>query len=510
MHIRTPRAADLAALALLAACADQPTAPGTPSAPNAVPAFAVSPSGATLVSNTVKYSDGGLKATSARAGSAAITAQALIGSDNVTELRVTSSAASGGGAAGRLDKVKTKAFDWNDEQIFTRTHTGTGGPTLVQSYPDLAWGSRLQVQANVSGIDPSRTDVVEAAVPVLLRPDLSVGFWWTPRARVGEPTVLEATVYEANGQVGARADCVLYVDGAEVDRSAGMWVDAGGLVTCAFTHRFTAEGTRFVEVAVENVNPGDWSTDNNRAGRTVVVVAADNHFESASATDHSFETRSSYTYEWADRVSGNNGQYANSFNHLSRQQYASAYGSSSIGFSGPFTVTASQVSGGQTVHSAVFEMPDVVEGDYSCRSWFDGAAGVFFYVCTGDFGVFEQTTFRYDHQAGSVTYHSTEYSRQWDAYTGTEYVYNFNSSDTGTTGTFFPLGADYGFRLRFAGADKAFESNVTFPLTASETVVHDNPNSCYLYDDPSYYVKSCSQYFARQTGAIGYWPPFNF
>lgn len=509
MHIRSPHAAALAALALLAACADQPTAPGARSAPNGAPAFAVSPSGATLVANSVKYSDTGQKPTSARAGSAAITAQALIGSDNVTELRVTASAADGGDADAQLEKVKAKAFDLNDEQIFTRNHVGTGGATVVTTYPDLAWGSKLQVQANVSGIDPSRTDVVEATVPVLLRPDLSVGFWWTPRARVGEPTVLEAVVYEANGQVGARADCVLYVDGAAVDRSAGIWVDAGGLVTCAFTHRFTAEGSRFVEVAVENVNPGDWSTDNNRAGRTVVVVAADNHFESASATDHSFETRSSYNYTWADRVSGNNGEYANSFNHLSRQQYASAYGSSSIGFSGPFTVTASQVSGGQTVHSAVFQMDDVVEGNYSCRSWFDGAAGVFFYVCTADFGAFEQTMFRYDHQAGSVTYHSTEYSRQWDAYTGTEYVYNFNGSGSGTTGTFFQLGGDYGFRLRFSGADKSFESNVTFPLTASETV-QEFPPSCYTYDDPSYYVNSCSTYFSRMTGVIGYWPPFSF
>lgn len=507
MQIRSPRTAALAALALLAACADQPTAPGARPAPGGAPAFAVSPSGATLVSNTVKYSDTGQKPTRARAGSAAIAAQALIGADQVTELRVTTSAADGGGAAAQLEKVQAKAFDLNDEQVFTRNHAGTGGATLVTTYPDLAWGARLEVQANVTGIDPNRTDVVEAAVPVLLRPDLSVGFWWTPRARVGEATVLQAVVFEANGQVGARADCVLYVDGAAVDRSAGIWVDAGGVVTCAFTHRFAAEGTRFVEIAVENVNPGDWSTANNRAGRNVVVVAADNYFESAVATDHTFENRSAYTYDWADRVSGSNGQYASSFSSVNRQQHASAYGSSSIGFSGPFTVTASQVSGGQTVHSAVFAVDSMDAWGYTCRSWFDRASGVFFYVCTGEFGTTGQTSFRYDHQAGSVTYHSSEYARQWDAYTGTEYVYNFNTSASGTTGTFYTLGGDYGFRLRFAGADKAFESNVTFPLTASETV-QEVPYSCYLYDDPSYYVKSCSEYFARRTGVIGYWPSF--
>ena len=112
-----------------------------------------------------------------------------------------------------------------------------------------------------------------------------------------------------------------------------------------------------------------------------------------------------------------------------------------------------------------------------------------------------------DHQAGSVTYHSSEYSRQWDAYSGTEYVYNFNTSASGSTGNFWELGADYGFHLRFASADKAFESNLTFPLTASETV-QEVPHSCYTYDDPSYYVNSCSSFFSRRTGVLGYWPPF--
>ncbi|HYR08701.1 MAG TPA: hypothetical protein VEQ60_13055, partial [Longimicrobium sp.] len=237
------RTAAAAALALLAACADGPTTPGARAAAGG-PAFATSPSGAQLISNTVKYADTGRKPSTGRAGSAAISALALRGSDGVTELEVRAAPANPASSAqGSIQKVKTRATDANGGQIFEISHNGLSGPRVVQSYTGLGWGATLAVQANVTGIDPNRTDVVEATVPVLLRPDLRVFMFGQPTlVRDGSPLALTAYVFEANGQVGARADCALYVDGVAEDRAAGIWVDAGGFVTCAFTHTFSTAG----------------------------------------------------------------------------------------------------------------------------------------------------------------------------------------------------------------------------------------------------------------------------
>ena len=230
------------ALALLAACADQPTTPGVRTPIGSAPAFTTSPSGATLISNTVKYSDAGRKPTSARAGSAALTARALIGRDMVTQLEVRATPADPTRTVqAQLQKLKVKAIGYNADTLFQVNHNGLSGATYTRSYTGLGWLMTLQLQANVTGIDPNRTDVVDATVPVLLRPDLSPWVWLTQRARVGEPYTVSAWVGEGNGHVGARADCVLYVDGVAVDRALGIWVDAYGLVTCAFTHTFTSD-----------------------------------------------------------------------------------------------------------------------------------------------------------------------------------------------------------------------------------------------------------------------------
>src|SRR5262249_3409393 len=109
-------------------------------------------------------------------------------------------------------------------------------------------GSRIQVQANVRGIDGRRTDVVTLTETVKLGPALHVDLSIPGGAVVGTPVVITATVTETNGQVGTRTDCVLYVDGQPVDRADDIWVDAGDAVSCAFSYTFPRAGTYQVEV----------------------------------------------------------------------------------------------------------------------------------------------------------------------------------------------------------------------------------------------------------------------
>lgn len=508
---RTPfsaRWAAATALPLLAACADQPTTPGVRAPIGSALAFTTSPSGARLISNTVKYSDAGQKPTSARAGSAALAARALIGSDMVTELEVRATPADPTRTVqAQLQKLKVKAIGYNADTLFEANHNALTGPSYTRSYTGLGWGMTLQLQANVTGVDPNRTDVVNAAVPVLLRPDISPWVWLTQRARVGEPYTVSAWVSEGNGQVGARADCVLYVDGTAVDRALGIWVDAYGQVTCAFTHTFTSEGRKQVEVRVENVSPGDWNTGNNTSGGEVLVVAADNYFEEARATHSTTYTRSMWSYDRIDRRYNFGDSSHDEYTDDRWSQNALAYGGFNKGLSGPLTIHASQTTGGRTVHDLTIQV-DSLQG-YSCFSRFDGSAAVTFYACTSNSPYFQSTTFRYDRNAGAVTYHSSGYGRSWDGNTGDEFTYHYNNDFSNTQGVRVEYGQDYTFSLQFVTPHTTYTTSITLPLTYSEHTAGGPGVQCSVYDEPNYYyVKSCHSYEYRSTSLSGEWPRF--
>jgi hypothetical protein len=507
MHIRSPRTATLAALALLAACADQPTVPGARAAVRGAPAFTTAPSGAHLVRNTVRYSDTGRKPATGRAGSAAVTAMALIGSDGRTGLEVAARPADSlSTAQASLQKVRVKALDFNGAQVFESNYTGLSGASFARSFTGLSWGMTLQVKANVTGVDPNRTDLVDATVPVLLRPDLGVYLYTSQRIRAGVPAALTAYVVEANGQVGARADCGLYVDGTRVDVARDIWVDAGGVVTCAFTHTFADAGRRLVEVRAENVRPGDWSDENNASATNIEVQAADNHFSDAFASSNTLYTHSAWEYEWRDKTTGNGAEGNHASTQDNRTQYGLAYGSFDATLRAPFTVSGTQTTSGVTVNTSALTVDTVPDGG-SCFSHFDGTAGSFLYVCTTQAPFAAATTFRYDRSAGTVTYHSREYSRQWDGYTGEEYVYNYNYEFSSETGTMVPYGTDYAFSLRFATADSTFTTSITLPLRYQESN-YSPGTACNDYDDEWYFSHACSTYEQRASSLSGRWPDY--
>lgn len=514
MHTRStpPRARwGVAALALLAAaCADQPTDPGArATAAGRTLAFTTSPSGAALMPNAVPYSDTEQKPSTGRAGSALVTARALIGRDMVTELELRAYAAdSTRPAQPSLQKVRVNATGYNGEALFEINHTGLSGPSLVRTYPGLGWGQTLAVQANVTGIDPNRTDVVNATVPVLLRPDLGIFLFLTGSARVGTPHTITAYVGEGNGQVGARADCVLYVDGVEEDRARDIWVDASGVVTCAFTHVFASEGTPLVKVAVENVRPGDWDTGNNTAQAAVVVVGADNYFSEAVASSGTSYRHNHYASEWLDRTTGSGSQGTSEFTEEHWSQFALAYGGFNHGFSAPLTIHASQTSSGQPIHAFTIQLDSLGAG-YSCFSRVDPSAAATFYGCTINTSYWRSTTFRYDRNAGSVTYHSADYGRTWDGQTGDTYTYHRNFDFTSTTGTRAPFGTSYTFSLRFVTPDTTISTSLTLPLTYAESNAGGPDTFCSEYDSSTWFSRTCGSFQYRATSLSGRWSMYD-
>ena len=96
------------------------------------------------------------------------------------------------------------------------------------------------------------------------RPDLVAQRIVTPsRVPVNIPVQMIGIIAEVNGQIGARADCVLYADDVEIDRSSAIWVDSGDSVSCAFSPTFSTPGVVDLKVKAESVTPGDWDSANN-------------------------------------------------------------------------------------------------------------------------------------------------------------------------------------------------------------------------------------------------------
>jgi len=244
------------------------------------------------IPNEVKYKDSSIANARGRSGSASIEARALLGKDGRTVIDVTTGSLDGTTAApGNIERVQVKIPTGGDPITLNHNHL-TGGGTFSTTVEDAFHGDTLSLQAWVTGIDPNRTDVVSVDEVVKLRPDLAVlSVSAVPHALIGMPASVAATVVEKNGEVGARGDCVLYADNVEVRRAPGIWVDAGGTVTCSFMTTFDTAGPRQLRVAVEQVSPGDYDTANNSAaGQTHVYATADEFPEWYTTATELFES----------------------------------------------------------------------------------------------------------------------------------------------------------------------------------------------------------------------------
>lgn len=224
-------------------------------------------------SNARKYRDRSPAATG-RAGSAQITARMLYGKNGTTDVEVTTGEFDSAAVPpGSLNKVHLTAFDSLGETMFSRIFNGlTGGGYWTTSFTDFRPGQPFEVKAHVR-TDAKRNDQVTITATVQKRPDLLVHTIGVPaRVPANSRVQVTAAITELNGQVGARTDCILLVNDEEADRAAGIWVDSGDSVSCAFSHVFPAAMMARIKVAADSVRPGDWDPANNAAETTIEVV----------------------------------------------------------------------------------------------------------------------------------------------------------------------------------------------------------------------------------------------
>lgn len=473
-----------------------------------------------LISNAKKYRDAGLPAASGRSGTASLTVRALLGKDGQTSVELTTGALdSAAPAPGRIVKAQLKPLNAGGEAAYSRNFPNlAGGGAFATNVNDLRRGQQLQAQANVTGIDPNRTDVVTVVETVKLRPDLSAVSLSAPgRAVVNTAVQLTAVVRERNGDAGARANVVLYVDGHEADRAEGVWVDAGGTVSVAFTHTFKSEGARQLEVRVERVTPGDYDAANNAAAASVEVVSPRvklSYFASASDRKHVSRYKSVYDYNYDDGTTVSRDASSYAYENRTHAQdvyfYGWSYGNA-IKF--PLGASVTELSDGKAVAASSYAG---VEPDYTYGSDFGSykytssyafrqnqTTGAYVYINSESVTdadpawSTEFTQITYARQAGDVTYHSaSSYSYYW-AHAGEtqyEYSYSYNYDYSGSDGVMLPFGAEYGIDVTLVGADgTSMSAEPRMQLVPYDSTV--SSNFCWTWDYDTSNGRNCYEDF---------------
>lgn len=218
--------------------------------------------------NSQKYSNTGAKPATGRSGSATLDARALIAKDGSVLVEASTDTVASGAGPGTIAKVQVKinALTKNFNNLSAGGYWSGGFPAPAPHTP-------VQVQTNIRGIDPKRTDVVTLSTPAVRRPDIAVDSVGGPaQAPPNANVIFVADVREKNGDVGATANCVLAVNGTPVDTATGIWIDAGDSVNCQFSYTFAQPGTYAVSVAATGVTPGDWDTTNNQNQTSITII----------------------------------------------------------------------------------------------------------------------------------------------------------------------------------------------------------------------------------------------
>jgi len=468
--------------------------------------------------NSEKYRDSGVHPATGRSGSAVVSTRALVDKSGTTDVEVTTGTFDDTlPAPGTLATVQVKAYSRSGKYVFTDNHTGlSGGGTAIFPYTALPHGTPLEVQTLVRGVDDPRTDVVTLADTVHLRPDLVAWRLQAPdQSPIGAAVNLQGFVLERNGEVGARADCVLYVDGTAADRASGIWVDAGGMVACAMTHVFTEARTYSLELRVENVRPRDFDDTNNSVSASITAVAPSGFstyaFQAWAVTDsawwHTVSTLTTWdgTVETWDQVYTRQGpsQFA-TFNGLIPRM---------LDHTGPITVQGEMRTNGATVNTVDVTYPALDWVDWQegyCGSTYDFSTRADTYICVYTTGRLAGYTFvQYDWSGADVRYHSDSYVYYWDP--SGQLHQTWLSNDWTDVGPMVTLGPDFSGRLSVQGADDPQ------PATAEATVSLEPIDLRFDYVDPACSTTpaspGCFELHDHTYGLMGYvdygsWPPF--
>jgi hypothetical protein len=431
---------------------------------------------------TGKYRDSGARPATGRSGSAVLSARAVLWRDGVVRLLVTTGDLDRPTAApGELAKVQLRIFSPEGLLLSTANHNRlSSGGSHEFRLPGLVPGSRIEVQANVRGIDRNRTSVVTVTETVRLPGGLSAVLDPLARAVAGVPAVLSATVSETGGETGVYTSCTLRVEQVEVERIENVWVDAGDAVSCAFTHTFPSSGHFHVSVEVDGGPPGMGILAPPPASGMVEVVGATPGATShASVLDRTVATGARFDQSWL-RPDGSGREYSRNTGEAPRTQTATLTGTLGRAAVLPLATVQLRLSSTEgewqtAAWSAVGDATTDGAGTSCVHRWVPEHGGHFYLCTTG-----ATTTYAYTRFAGTVTYHSRGSIRTWEGVSSqaTYWSWNDEYQTHAGGGQLRPLGEAVTIDLTIEDGQGRLGANVTVPVTRFEEPATGTPYTC--------------------------------
>lgn len=473
-------ATGLAVLTLGACVSEMPRFPSEPSVLAFNPMFTRVNTHADRrgVSNGIKYRDTGGKPVSGRTGSASMEVRALLGASGATVVEATTGSFENGPDMARFDKVLLMV----PNTALTPVNDRPQSRAWSHAIQGLTVADQIEFHGNIRLASMGRIEVIRVTTAVMRRPDLVVSSLSGPeRAFPHIPVNFVATVREANGDMGARANCVLYVNDVAVDQAVGVWVDALDVVSCQFSHIFQSVGMYSVAVALTSVDPGDWDTTNNRGSTTIAIVPPGTpiEFGTLSVGDEGY----TYTFE-AQRT----GDYPVEASYLGSQMlsYMNFDGNTPLLVAAPVQRAEVRVSAdGAPVHAS--DLTELVSYRYDdgfavvdCADFFETNESM--QACTARYRDESHASwFTYAHSTGAVTY----YGQTVHCHTLGCNTYTTNINRVSGSGLRYGVSANSVMRVELSFVDAVGHAH-----TVDRSVTFDDYSAPVNYDR-----STCSPYF---------------
>lgn len=337
----------------------------------------------------------------------------------------------------------------------------SGGSSVgTLAFTDLLHGQKIEAQVTVPNSKNKQAEVIRADGRVLLRPDLAVGLPTGPTIVNTRRIVnISAPVMELQGDLGASADAVLFIDGVAVDQVQGLKVAAASQVGVVFATRFQTAGIHQLKIRVQNVNPGDFDYSNNEVSFEIEAVqpALTPMYYDAYYNHYRREGHR----EWDDDYSAGTEDYT--YVDESFTQYM--YVDSALGF--PLdTFSISLLADGTEKIAAVLDDVGGYLNDYGCfkatTASFSLGGNAWAYV-ESDEDVCSDTQSTYiqvSNYASTQMYFSTGYDEYWGPFQNS---YNYSY------GTFLDAANSIQSRLITQGAYGTFGGNAEIPSLTTST-----------------------------------------